>query len=85
MSPTSSVQLTDGSSPADAYPLTRIDRKCAAERWRYRCPNNHTTWDRTNGGIWCHSCAHQNLDPHYHAVLDVKRDELIPWSSVVLD
>lgn len=84
MSPTSTVELTDGSSTADAHPLTRINWDDPAERYRFRCPNNHTPWDKTNGGIWCQSCARQGLDHHYHELHDAKSDEMIPWSSVEL-
>jgi hypothetical protein len=82
--PTSTLELADGSSIADAHPLTHIDRKDPAQRYRYRCPNNHTSWEKTNGGIWCASCSRQDLDPHYHKILDAKTDEHIPWSSVEL-
>jgi hypothetical protein len=81
----STATLTDGSSTADAYPLTRINREDPVERYRYRCPNNHTSWDKTNGGIWCAICSRQGLDPHYHHVMDAKTGEHIPWSSVELD
>ncbi len=27
------------------------------DRWRFRCPNGHTTWEPTTHHVWCHTCA----------------------------
>lgn len=49
--PTSNVELKDGSSTANAHTLMCIDRDYPVERYRFRCPSNHTFWDRTNGSL----------------------------------
>ena len=63
----------------------RVNRR--AERFRYRCPNGHTTWDRTNNHVWCPSCRRQaeqgrDVDPEHHRIVDAKRDIEIPWERV---
>lgn len=66
----------------DARPRVEIDLDNARDRWRFKCPNNHTTWEPTNGGIWCQSCSNAGLDPHYHKLYDGKRGSFIRWSDV---
>jgi hypothetical protein len=34
-----------------------IDTDDTAQRWRYRCPKGHTTWEPTNYHWWCQECA----------------------------
>lgn len=77
----------DGSSIADREPTVVIDPDDESQRWRYRCPNGHTDWDRTNNHVWCRSCRHQaengdDLDPEHWFIVDSKTDEEIPWSAV---
>lgn len=82
---TQATLVSDGSSPQDSHPIIEIDREDPADRYRYACPNNHTYWQQTNGGIWCQECSRAvGLDPHYHHVYDKKTGETIPWSSVEL-
>jgi len=78
---------SDGSGPADAPRLRRIDRSDPAERYRYVCPNGHADWDKTNSHIWCRSCRHQcetgdEIEPEHWEIYDKKTGETIPWSSV---
>lgn len=56
------------------------------DRWRYTCPNGHREWCQTNGGLWCRSCSQQHgqEDPHWHALIDQRTGERIPWSRVRL-
>lgn len=77
---------TDGSSRLDAPRRVEIDLDDARDRWRYTCPNRHTSWEPTNGGLWCHSCSKDPgiEDPHHHALYDSVRKERVPWSAVVL-
>lgn len=79
----------DGSSPQDAPPVVKIDRSDAADRYRYVCPNGHTTWSRTNSHIWCKACSEQSrqdedVNPEHWSIHDKKTGERIPWSSVRL-
>lgn len=77
----------DGSAQADAQGTVEIDLNDETDRLRYRCPNGHSTWERTNNHIWCHSCYRASeqdgsVDPeHYHIVDEVDGEE-IPWSAV---
>lgn len=66
-----------------------IDRTDDHDRYRYVCPNGHTTWDRTNNHIWCPSCAdhahHDNdIDPEHYELLDKRTNETIPWEAVTI-
>lgn len=81
----------DGSALADAPDRVEIDRSDHVERYRWRCPNGHIDWDRTNNHIWCRGCLRQHeagedVDPEHYAVVDAKTGEEISWSAVeVLD
>lgn len=79
---------TDGSAVADAPERVVVDR--ADEPYRWRCPNGHTSWDRTNNHIWCHSCrraAENGADvaAEHYAIVDEKTGEEVPWSAVVVE
>jgi len=77
---------SDGSAEADAGERVVIDRESTQDRWRYRCPNNHTRWAPTNSHVYCASCASvadSGEGPEYWALLDTKTGERIPWSRVV--
>lgn len=77
---------SDGSAEADARNRVIINRESEADRWRYRCPNNHTRWSPTNNHIYCTSCASQSDPgdgPEYWTLLDTKTGKEIPWSRVV--
>ena len=79
--------LTDGSSLADTHERVAIDRRNESERWRYRCPNGHVNWDRTNNHIWCQGCRRQaeageDVNPEHFEIVDARTDETIPWSAV---
>jgi hypothetical protein len=78
---------TDGSAVLDARERIEIDRSKPSERWRYRCPNGHVDWSRTNNHVWCKGCSRasrQNpaIDPEHYELIDAKTDEAIPWSAV---
>jgi len=76
----------DGSSPLDAQRVT-VDRSDEIDRMRYRCPNGHINWDRTNSHIWCQSCSRasehdDSVDPEHWEIIDERTGETIPWSAV---
>jgi hypothetical protein len=77
---------TDGTGAAEAGEPITIDRSKTATRWRWGCPNGHTTLEPTNGGVWCRSCARDESidDPHHYELLDKRRDELVDWARVEL-
>lgn len=76
--------LADGSAFGDAQRIT-IDRSDEPLRWR--CPNGHVSWDRTNNHLWCPSCrrdaeAGRDVDPEHWEIVDARNDETIPYSAV---
>jgi len=76
---------TDGSSVADAHERVEVDREEEGLRWR--CPNNHTSWERTNSHLWCHACHRRSrsdpdVDPEHYEIYDAKHDREIPFSAV---
>jgi len=76
--------MADGSSFADATRV-RVDR--ADEPLRWRCPNGHVDWDRTNNHIWCSSCRRQcthgdDVSAEHYEIVDAKTGRTIPWSRV---
>ncbi|MDS0280328.1 hypothetical protein NDI85_21315 [Halomicroarcula sp. S1AR25-4] len=83
--------MADGSAVADAHDEVVIDRE--DEPYRWRCPNGHTTWDRTNSHLWCPSCRrameqqgqwsimHVQSAEHWE-IVDEKTGETIPYSAV---
>jgi hypothetical protein len=57
------------------------------DRMRYRCPNGHTSFSRTNSHIWCQSCADaaqrgHDIEPEHYAIYDARTGQEIPWSAV---
>jgi hypothetical protein len=79
----SNLVRTDGSALADAPPRVVITLSSERDRWRYRCPNGHTSWDRTNNHIWCHGCSRRpSQDPEHYKLVDNKTGEEIAWSAV---
>lgn len=77
----------DGSAAADAHETVVADRE--AERYRWTCPNGHTSWDATNSHIWCPECRRQIEngspqveDAEHWEVVDLKTGETIPFSAV---
>lgn len=76
--------LTDGSAEADAGERHQINFDSAAARWRWSCPEGHTTIEPCNGGVWCRSCAKNPGidDPHHHELLDKRHDRLVDWAQI---
>jgi len=79
----------DGSSADDARDTVEIDLTDPVDRWRYKCPNGHRSWEPTGRQIWCRQCARNaktgyNTDPSHAELIDEKTGETIPWSAVRL-
>jgi len=77
--------VTDGSAMADAHETKVIAR--ADEPYRWRCPNGHCSWDRTNNHCWCPSCSRQSengadIHPEHWEIIDAKTGSRIPYSAV---
>ena len=78
------------SATIGADEVVTIDRRQTADRWRFTCPYGHTDWDRTNNHAWCPTCRHLNesgldIDPEHYAILDKKREVMIPWEQLRLE
>ena len=70
---------------SSAQPTVLVDR--GNDPYRWRCPNNHTSWDRTNNHIWCPSCSRAaengaDVSPEHWELLDKKTGEAVPWAAV---
>lgn len=75
----------DGSARADAHATVEIDRE--DEPYRWRCPNGHISWDRTNNHLWCPSCrrAGENgadVAAEHYEIVDAKHDRTVPYAAV---
>jgi hypothetical protein len=70
----------------ETHQVVQIDISNRARVRRFRCPNGHTTWEPTNGGLWCRSCSRDAEcdDPHHYELVDVRDDEPVAWDRVEL-
>lgn len=80
---------TDGKQGEEPHAKVVIDTSDDLDVWRFRCPNGHTSWEPTNGGIYCHSCSQvlshtPDENPQHHTILDQRTGQEIPWSRVTL-
>ena len=67
----------------------RVDLDDRVDRRRYRCPNGHADWDRTNSHIWCRSCSRhaeqgEEIDAEHFAVVDKVTGERIAWDRITV-
>lgn len=65
----------------------RVDRSDELDRYRFTCPNGHTTWERTNSHAWCKVCAKasdqgDDVDPEFYEIYDKRADQLIPYEQI---
>jgi len=61
----------------------RITKK--AQKWRYRCPNGHTSWEMANDHMWCRACANQlDVNPELRELYDQRSGKTIPREAIVL-
>ena len=59
----------------------------AMDRWRYRCPHGHTSWEPTNNHFWCQACSraekhHDDIDPSFDTLVDQRSGEELHRSEV---
>ncbi|WP_254841114.1 hypothetical protein [Natronomonas marina] len=83
----SSRMAADGSSVEDRPQTVTIDFSDEIDRMRYRCPNGHASFTRTNSHIWCHGCADaaqrgHDVEPEHFEIHDARTGKDIPWSAV---
>ena len=81
------VVKTGMSGETSSRPCVRIDRSDVLDRYRFVCPNGHTTWERTNSHAWCESCANAaqqgaDVEPEFYEIHDKRTGESIPYSAI---
>ncbi|WP_227357630.1 hypothetical protein [Haladaptatus salinisoli] len=55
-------------------------------KWRYTCPNGHTSWEPTNSHFWCHQCSRlPDAEAEFWKLRDRKTGERLAREKVVLD
>lgn len=55
------------------------------DRWRFRCPRGHTTWEPTNHHFWCRSCANAtDVDGSFDELRDRRDGRLLAREQVRL-
>lgn len=60
-----------------------IDERSFVDRKRYVCPNNHTSWERTNNHFWCAACSKSwDVDPEFNYLHDKVTNKSIHRSQV---
>ena len=57
------------------------------DKWRYRCPREHSDWHVINGVRLCRTCQRhanngEDVDPNFRTLVDTKTDEEIPRERV---
>lgn len=77
------------STVVGADEIIEIDRSKPGERYRWTCPNGHTSWAPTNSHAWCHGCHRQSengadVHPEHYELLDQRTGESIPYARVEL-
>jgi hypothetical protein len=68
-------------------PTINIDDRM--DRWRYRCPHGHASWEPTNNHFWCQACARstihdEDVDPSFTHLLDQRTGEELAREDVRL-
>jgi len=65
---------------------TTIELNDEMDRWRYRCPRGHTTWEPTNNHFWCAECAKRygDVDPAFDELHDQQSGEVYERDQVQL-
>lgn len=62
-----------------------IDLDDETDRYRYRCPKGHASWEPTNEHFYCASCAqHHDADSAFEELVDHKTRERLPREQVKL-
>jgi len=63
----------------------KIDLDDQLDRWKWRCPRGHTTWEPTNNHFWCEKCARAwDVDPEFEELTNDKTGESYPREQVTL-
>jgi len=69
----------------DDEAVATVNIEDRTDRWRFRCPNGHTTWEPTNHHFWCRTCARMDsTDGVFDQLRDVREDRLLARERVNL-
>lgn len=54
--------------------------RCLRDKWRYRCPNGHVSWEASANRFFCHECAYRNWPDNgsFETLVDSVTGEAIP-------
>lgn len=64
---------------------TTIEIEDSHDRWRFRCPNGHTTWEPTNYHFWCQKCAQRpGVDATFQRLYDQREDREVEREEIRL-
>ncbi|MFB6161995.1 MAG: hypothetical protein ABEJ86_00940 [Halococcoides sp.] len=62
-----------------------VDIESRADRWRFRCPEGHVSWEPTNDHFWCARCASDpNAEAAFDALYDKRQDRWLERDQVRL-
>ena len=67
--------------------MVEIDLDEETDRWQWRCPVGHRSWEPTNFHFWCQQCARtldEKVDPEFAELRNVRTDETVPRDEVEL-
>lgn len=77
------IDRPEGHTGRGDKPPIEIDRSDPHDRYRFTCPESHTSWQETDSHLWCRCCSEsEDHDAVHWTLLDQKTDELIPFSDV---
>ncbi len=67
--------------------MVEIDLDEETDRWQWRCPAGHRSWEPTNYHFWCAQCArgkHPKAEPEFDELRNVKTGDLVERDEVEL-
>lgn len=67
--------------------MVEIDLDEETDRWQWRCPAGHRSWEPTNYHFWCAQCARSNdtdAEPEFEELRNVRTDETFERDEVEL-
>jgi len=62
-----------------------IDLDDELDRWKWRCPRGHRSWEPTNEHFWCSKCASAwDVDPEFEELTNDRSGESYEREQVTL-
>jgi hypothetical protein len=74
---------------SDHHARYEIDLDYTIDRWKWRCPRGHTSWEPTNCHFYCTACADQAsqgepVEPTFEELTNQQTGETVPRDRLVL-